>query len=81
MLSEEELKCEDGIWSFDCINKFASASFYKWKKKRKIGTNSCKEILIRSGHCKSLLNQRYMLFVINKNLNVFIFQFFPDSWT
>ena len=31
--TEEELKWEDDIWSFDNIRKLALASFYKLKKK------------------------------------------------
>ena len=35
MVSEkEELKCEDGIWSFDNIKIFALASFSSEKKKK-----------------------------------------------
>ena len=37
------------------------------KEKSTIDFFSCKEIFIRSGYCKSLLNQGYMLFVINMN--------------
>ena len=33
MVTEEELECEHDIWSFDNIEKFALASFYKQKKK------------------------------------------------
>ena len=33
MVTEEELKWEDDIWSFDNIRKLALASFYKLKKK------------------------------------------------
>ena len=59
MVSEkEELKCEDGIWSFDNIKIFALASFSSEKKKKwKIDFCSCKEIFIRSGYCKLFLNQ------------------------
>ena len=31
---EEELKCEDGTWSFDNIKIFALASFSSEKKKK-----------------------------------------------
>ena len=34
MVSKEKLKCEHNIWSFDNIEKFGLASFYKWKKKK-----------------------------------------------
>ena len=35
MVSKEKLKCKHNIWSFDNIEKFGLASFYKWKKKKK----------------------------------------------
>ena len=52
------------------------------KEKSKIDFYSCKEIFIRSGYCKPvLLNQGYMLFVINMNFFIPIFQLLPDSST
>ena len=52
MVRKEKLKCKHNIWSFDNIEKFGLASFYKWKKKKKKKDEKhifyrCKKIFIR----------------------------------
>ena len=81
MISEEELKCEDDVWSFDSIKKFSLASLNRVNRKMRNWFYSCKEIFIKSGYCKFLLNQGYMLFVIGMNFYVPVFHLFPDFAT
>ena len=51
-------------------------------KKLKIDFYSCEEVFVRSGYCKLLLNKGYtLLFLINMNFYVSIFQLLPNSPT
>ena len=52
MVNEEELKWENGLWSFDMTKTLSFALFYKEKKEKlKIDFHSFNEIFIRSSYC------------------------------
>ena len=67
LVSREELKWENDLWSFDKTKKFTFALFYKEKKKPLLD-----KLLQLS------LNQGYMLFVINMNFYAPVFAIIPS---
>ena len=81
MVSEEKLKWEQRIWSFLPLKIFLYIILKVKKEKWKTKFYCRKENFIRSGYCKLLLSQGYILFEVNINLYVSVFHLLPDSST
>ena len=76
-----ELKFEDDYGFLTTLKNCFSIILQVKREKWKIDSYGCEENFIRSGSWKLLLIQGYMLFVINMNFYVPVFQLLTDSST